>query len=86
DLAGTWNWVSGQTLIIHADGTFDVYNGDSKINEGQWTILDAARRQVRFTHRSGGWVDTVILSSDGNALDGTNNTGYVLHGTKRAGT
>jgi hypothetical protein len=84
DLAGTWNWVSGQTLVIREDGTLDVYDANrNKINEARWTVLDGRRRQVRFTHRSGGWVDTLILSADGLSLDGTNNVGASLHGTKR---
>ena len=83
-IAGTWNWVSGQTLVTHADGSFDVLDVRSnKINEGRWTLLDAAQRLYRFTHRHGSWIDTVTLSADGMALDGTNNVGSGMHGTKR---
>jgi hypothetical protein len=83
-ITGTWNWVSGQTLRINADGTLQVYQGSSKINEGRWVNLGG--RQYRLTHTSGGYVDTVTLSTDGNSLDGTNNSGYQLHGTRQGGT
>jgi len=82
-LEGTWNWVSGQTLVIHHDGTFDVYLNGGKINEGHWTSL--GRNQYRFVHRNGGWVDTVTLSPDGDALDGTNNRSSTLHGSRSGG-
>ena len=83
DLAGTWNWVSGQTLVVGADGTFDVFAGATQINRGQWVVVDAAHRQVRLTHQSGGWVDTVVVAPDARSLDGTNNRGSALHDTKR---
>ena len=80
-LEGTWNWVGGQTLVIHHEGTFDVYLNDGKINEGHWENLGGDR--YRFVHRNGGYVDTVTLSPDGNALDGTNNQNRALHGSRR---
>lgn len=80
-IAGTWNWVAGQTLVVHPGGTFDVYQDNSKINDGRWELLDGSR--YRFTHRNGGWVDTVVLASDGRTLDGTNNLGARLQGTRR---
>ncbi len=39
-------------------------------------------RRYRFVLNRGGYVDTVVLSPDGNSLDGRNNEGYVLHGTR----
>ncbi len=80
-LAGTWNWVSGQTLVIAANGTLQVFEGSRKINEGRWENLGGNR--YRFTHQSGGFVDTVTLSSDGRSLDGKNNSGYTLHGSRK---
>jgi hypothetical protein len=81
ELAGTWNWVGGQTLELHPDGTFDVYLNGDKINEGHWESLGGNR--YRFVHRNGGYVDTVTLSDDGNSLDGTNNENHSLHGSRR---
>ena len=80
-LAGTWNWVGGQTLVLHPEGTFEVYLNGGKINEGHWESLGGDR--YRFFHRNGGYVDTVTLSADGNSLDGTNNQNRPLHGSRR---
>jgi hypothetical protein len=80
-IVGTWNWVSGQTLQINADGSVRVYQGSSQINQGRWANLSG--RQYRFWHNSGGYIDTVMLSEDGNALDGSNHLGYRLHGTRQ---
>jgi hypothetical protein len=82
-IAGTWAWVSGQVLQVNADGTFQVLLGNSKINEGRWVNLSGG--QYRLTHNSGGYVDTVTLSGDSNSLDGTNNLGYHVHGTRQGG-
>jgi hypothetical protein len=81
DLAGTWNWVEGQTLVVAAGGTCEVFQGGNKINDCRWESLGA--RQYRLTHRSGGYVDTVTLSADANSLSGTNNQGFNLRGTRR---
>ena len=84
-LAGKWTFADGaQTMVIQAEGGFDVYERHGyKINDGRWTLLDAAQRRYRFTHRLGGWVDTVTLSPDGLALNGTNNVGAAIHGRKQ---
>ncbi|TAN62572.1 hypothetical protein EPN18_04560 [bacterium] len=84
EVAGTWNWVAGQTLVARENGSLDVFDASgNKINDGRWELLDAVARRYRFTHRVGGWVDTVVLSSDGRSLDGTNNHGHGIHGSKR---
>jgi hypothetical protein len=84
-LAGRWTFADGaQTMVIQAEGGFDVYERHGyKINSGRWTLLDAEQRRYRFTHSLGGWVDTVTLSADGLSLDGTNNVGAAIHGSKQ---
>lgn len=79
-IAGTWNWVSGQILVIHPDGAFEVFEEGGKVNQGHWENLEG--RRYRLHHRYGGYIDTVTLSDDGNALDGTNNFGSQLHGSR----
>jgi hypothetical protein len=84
ELIGTWSWVAGQTLVIRENGSLEVFDGSgARINDGRWEVLDAGGRKYRFTHRVGGWVDTVVLSADGRSLDGTNNHGSTIHGAKR---
>ena len=80
-LAGRWAWVAGQTLVIAADGSFEVFLGPERINAGQCVSLDDGR--YRLTHRNGGWVDTVTLSTNGRAIDGVNNRGAAVHGTRQ---
>jgi hypothetical protein len=83
-IAGTWKFAQGtQTIVIHPEGGFDTYERHGyKVNDGRWTLLDAQQRRYRFTHRLGGWVDTLTLSPDGLSLDGINNTGTPIHGRK----
>jgi len=82
-IAGTWNWVSNQILVIHPDGAFEVFEDGGKVNEGHWENLEG--RRYRLRHRYGGYIDTVTLSDDGNTLDGTNNFRNQLHGSRRQG-
>jgi len=79
-LAGIWNWVSGQSLVIHPDGTSEVNQKGQKVNDGQWTSLGGDK--YRLVHRVGGEVDTVTLTPDGNTLDGTDNQNWTLHGSR----
>ena len=81
-LAGKWAWVSGQELLVHGNGSCEVFKDGARINECNWTRL--ADGQFRLTHRNGGWIDTVRLSADRSAIDGVNNTGHALHGTRMA--
>lgn len=80
-LAGRWNWVAGQTLVVFADGRFDVFEGANRINDGQWIGLGGAR--FRLTHRNGGWVDMVTVAGNGQSIDGSNNRGNPVHGTRQ---
>jgi hypothetical protein len=69
-ILGAWNWVDGQTLVIHDDRTCEVYGdeGRRKVNDCRWERL--GDRDFRITYNYGGAVDTVTLSDDGNSLDG----------------
>jgi hypothetical protein len=79
-ISGRWNWVDGHMLVLHADGTLEAFKDIIKVNDGHWESLGGDR--YRFTHRKGGWVDTMTLSADGNVLDGVNNHGSRLRGTR----
>ena len=35
DLVGTWNWVSGRSLVVFDDATFDLYQGSNLIGGGR---------------------------------------------------
>lgn len=80
-LPGSFDWVSGQFLVVHPQKRITVYLNGSKINEGAWEYLGGNR--FRFTHEKGGYIDTVELSPDGKYLTGRNNFGNELRGTRR---
>lgn len=80
-LPGSFDWVSGQFLVVHPQNRITVYLNGSKINEGRWEYL--GNRQFRFTHERGGYVDTVELSPDNKYLNGRNNQGQELRGVRR---
>ncbi len=80
---GTYDWTDGQTLVIRADGSLEVLRGSRRTNDGTWQVLDAAAGRFRLEYRQGGWVDTVTLSADGREIDGTNNRGVRVYGTRR---
>ncbi len=84
ELVGTWIWVAGRTIVIYADGTFDLHQDGRLIGGGQWTVLDASIRTLRLTYRPGGTVDTVALSADGRTLTGTSSDGAALRLAKRS--
>jgi hypothetical protein len=84
-IAGEWSWVDGQRLVISADGRLEVWKGASRINTATWTCTDPAQLRYVFRHASGGWVDTVTLSADGNGLQGTNNLGNTVRGERVRG-
>jgi hypothetical protein len=81
-IVGRWDWVDGQELRILADGTLTVWHQGQQINSATWTLTDSARRTYAFRHASGGWVDTVTMSSDLMRLSGRNNRDAVVSGTR----
>lgn len=82
DITGSWSWVSGQTIVFKSDRSFEVLFGDQKINDGKWECTNPSDGTFVLRHRQGGWVDTVKLSTDGNTLSGTSNTGHFIRGTR----
>lgn len=82
-LPGRYSWVSGQTLVINADGTCQVFQGGQQINSCTWISLRDG--QYRLTHRNGGYIDTITLSPDGNTITGRNNSGFELRGQRIGG-
>jgi hypothetical protein len=68
DIVGAWKWFVGPQLTISADHSFT--NGE---NSGNWEMTNAAERKYTLRWDVGGFVDEVILSTDGKKLTGTNN-------------
>ena len=76
---GTWNWVGNETVTINADGTVNHTKGYT----ARWQPLGG--NQYRLTWNNGA-VDTLTLSPDGRAMDGTNNYGNTVHVTCAGGS
>jgi hypothetical protein len=60
DIVGAWKWFVGPQLTISADHSFT--NGE---NSGNWEMTNAAERKYTLRWDVGGFVDEVILSTDG---------------------
>lgn len=82
-VTGTWDWVGGQILVVHPGYTQKVWWHGNQVNQGTWQIMNPATRLYQFKYDNGGWVDTVTLSADGNTLEGSNQQGTPLKGTRR---
>ena len=80
-LPGSFDWVSGQILEILSNQRVNVYQNGNKINQGRWESIGP--RRYRLVHESGGYVDTIELSTDGRIITGTNNFGGSLRGVRR---
>ena len=77
DLVGAWKWFVGPQLTFSADHSFT--NGE---NSGSWELTNASQRKYTLRWDVGGFVDEVILSSDGKTLTGTNNQNNKVSGER----
>ena len=77
EIAGSWNWWSGQAVIIHRDHTCEAYmsteNGNRRVNQGHWEMI--GERRYRLTWDYHGYVNTLTLSDDGRYVDARNEQG-----------
>jgi hypothetical protein len=82
---GVWRWFNGGTTIVQSSGTLIGQNAAGQIvNRGSWTQI--APQTYRLTWQDGGWVDTLRLSQDGTKLEGKNQIGNPVSGTRVATT
>jgi tetratricopeptide (TPR) repeat protein len=80
-IVGEWSWVFGSTTIVRADGTLQ--NIFIIPNQGTWECTDPSQRKFTLRWEVGGWVDDMVLSADGDALDGRNNIGMPVSGRRK---
>ena len=78
---GLWDWFHGGTTRFHADGTMD---GSFLIfsDTGTWECMDPEARRFILRWKNGGWIDELVLSEDGGKLEGKNQFGAGVSGTK----
>lgn len=95
DLAGEWQWFTGEVVTISRDGTLSATSEGAPSNTGTWRIVSgtigdgvgverlvtAARQMVELTWVNG-FIDTLALSADKRTLDGTNQEGAQVTGTR----
>jgi len=82
-LSGTYDWIAGQVLVLHPNGTMQALVNDQPINSGRWTVLDRAVRKYQLTWDGGGFVDIITADEDFNTLRGDNNNGTPLIGKRK---
>jgi len=71
---GSWKWFDGGTAVIDEQGGVQGYApGSSKpTNPGSWKCVNGSPLTIQITWVKGGWIDTLVLSADGQRLEGTN--------------
>ncbi|NDV27834.1 hypothetical protein [Desulfovibrio sp. JC010] len=77
-LVGKWKWFTGSQAEFYADGRMPG-NGNS------WQCVDPARGVVKVIWSNGKWVDTLTISADGSRVDGQNQVGNRVWGTRISG-
>jgi hypothetical protein len=80
-VVGTWNWFNGGVVTISDNLTMVHVDGTDIQDTGTWAALPGPGTQVRLTWASG-WIDTLTLSPDGRTLEGTNQDGSGVSGTR----
>jgi hypothetical protein len=78
---GAWNWPNGGVVHIAADFTMTHVDGLDILDAGTWEAFPGPGTRVRLTWSSG-WIDTLTLSADGKTLEGPNQNGDIITGTR----
>lgn len=66
-ILGKWAWFIGGEVTVNRDGTFTQQSG----NAGTWECTDGARGRFTFRWRDGGFVNSLVVSPDGQGLTST---------------
>ncbi len=77
-IVGKWKWFTGSVAEFYADGRMPG-SGNS------WRCVDPQRGTFNVVWSNGKWVDTLTLSQDGSRLDGQNQVGNRVWGTRLSG-
>ncbi len=75
DIAGTWQWINGDTVTIHSNGTMESARGVS----GTWRSINSDTYELEW---SNGFTDTLTISADCNSLGGHNQYGGSVSATR----
>ncbi|WP_421903223.1 hypothetical protein [Maridesulfovibrio sp.] len=77
-LVGKWRWFTGSQAEFYAGGSMPG-NGNS------WECIDPAHGKVKVVWGNGKWVDILTISADGSRVDGHNQIGNRVWGTRISG-
>lgn len=78
-IIGKWRWFTGSQAEFYAGGRMPG-NGNS------WQCVDPSRGILKIIWSNGKWIDTLTMSADGSRLDGQNQIGNRVWGTRISGT
>jgi hypothetical protein len=79
-ILGKWAWFIGGEVTVNRDGTFTQQSG----NAGTWQCNDGARGRFTFRWRDGGFVNSLVLSPDGQGLSSTDQSQWYVTAQKSA--
>jgi hypothetical protein len=77
-ILGKWTWFTNGVVTFNPDGRMVHEPG----NDGTWECTDAARGRITLRWRSGGHVNQLMLSTDGQSLSSTDPSQQFVTGKK----
>jgi len=82
DIVGEWKWFNGGTVYISGDGTFEARGSDGTQATGTWRATGSMTYELTWSQ---GYVDNLTISADCQRLDGNNQGGVPVSGTRTGG-
>jgi hypothetical protein len=79
-ILGKWAWFIGGEVTVNRDGTFTQQSG----NAGTWECNDGARGRFTFRWRDGGFVNSLVVSPDGQGLTSTDQSQWYVTAQRSA--
>ncbi|WP_027723281.1 hypothetical protein [Maridesulfovibrio zosterae] len=78
-IVGKWKWFTNSVVEFQ-------HGGRMPGNGNYWKCVDSNQRKFVVNWGNGKWIDNLILSQDGNRLDGKNQIGNKVWGTRLSGS
>ena len=79
-ILGKWAWFIGGEVTVNRDGTFTQQSG----NAGTWQCNDGTQGRFTFRWRDGGFVNSLLLSQDGQGLTSTDRSQWYVTAQRSA--
>lgn len=78
-IVGKWKWFTGSVAEFYPDGRMPGHGN-------HWKCADSNKRTFIISWSNGKWVDTLTMSQNGNRMDGQNQIGNKVWGTRLSGS